>query len=189
MNRGSRRRTFPAMSDRRPAVASTEPLSHQAIRWSWTVLFQAGRLHDAEDAAAATSRRRPQQFGEPERAVFHRLDAEAYFMLLAARQLQRVLRGLHGDDRLPGDAAHVRVLRDVLEHLDNLSAGTEAAYNRLVVEAPWEVNPGGIASSVHPRSHFWGPDGTLLGGVVRVADVEQWAGEVYAEQLAAERAG
>lgn len=96
------------------------------------------------------------------------MDADAHFVLVAARQLLRALRAFDGNDRLPEGLtnAQVRDVRDALEHWD-APGGSDAA--RRLAER-----------GADPAAHHWSVEGPgVLGDVVPDAVLKQWALDVY----------
>ncbi|MEO6714278.1 MAG: hypothetical protein ABIM89_12725 [Mycobacteriales bacterium] len=145
---------------------------YRAQRWSHVLSWQIDRLYEARHAALASHEEVMKAAFYPDegRWPFMKMDAEAHFALVAARQLLRSLRAFDGNDRLPDGLtnAKVRDVRDALEHWD-APGGSEAA-RRL-------SKHGADASN-----HVWSAAGPgILGDVVPDAMLRKWAVEVYAD--------
>jgi len=145
---------------------------YRAQRWSHALPWQIDRLYAARQHALESHERVMKEGFYPDEArwPFMEMDAEAHFVLVAARQLLRALRAFDGDDRLPVGLtnAQVRDVRDALEHWDR-PGGSDAA-KRLSQQ-------GADASA-----HVWALDGTgVLGDVVPDSVLRSWAVTVYAE--------
>lgn len=107
-------------------------------------------------------------YGVEDSWPFMRMNAEAHFALVAARQLLRALRAFDGNDRLPDGLsnAQVRDVRDALEHWDKPSTAAE----RLAKQG------------VDAAAHVWWLDHTgVLGDVISDKVLRQWAADVYAD--------
>lgn len=145
---------------------------YRAQRWSHVLAWQIDRLYGARRAALASHEEVMKKSFYPDegRWPFMKMDAEAHFALVAARQLLRSLRAFDGDDRLPEGLsnAKVRDVRDALEHWD--AQGGSAAAKRLSKD-------GADASN-----HVWSAAGPgILGDVVPDAILRTWAVDVYAD--------
>lgn len=145
---------------------------NRAQRWSHVLLWQIDRLYEARARALVSNKRVREAGYYPEEALwpFMKMEAEAHFALVAARQLVRSLRAFDQNDRLPEGLtnAQVRDLRDALEHWDK-PGGSEAA-QRLHEQG------------ADPSMHTWTASGAgVLGGVVSDAALRQWAVDIYAE--------
>jgi hypothetical protein len=139
--------------------------------WAHALPIQIDRLWDARRRALADWRGVEESGHYPSEARFPflEMDAEAYFVLVAARQLLRALRAFDGNDRLPEGLtnAQVRDVRDALEHWDQ---------------------PGGRAAQAmakrgaDPAAHVWTEKGPgVLGEIVQDAVLRQWGLDVYAD--------
>jgi hypothetical protein len=143
----------------------------KAERWAHALPIQIDRLWDARRRALADWRGVEESGHYPNEArfPFMEMDAEAYFVLVAARQLLRALRAFDGNDRMPEGLtnAEVRDVRDALEHWDQ---------------------PGGRAAramakrGADPAAHVWTESGPgVLGEIVQDAVLRQWGLDVYAD--------
>lgn len=135
------------------------------LPWQIDRLYEARRLAVESDRRVRERRSR----GEEDNWPFYRMDAEAHFALVAARQLLRALRAFDGNDRLPEGLtnAQVRDVRDAIEHWDRPDSRAAQALK---------------AAGANPSSHPWTADGPgLLGDVVQDAVLRRWAVDVYAE--------
>jgi hypothetical protein len=145
---------------------------YRAQRWAHVLAWQIDRLHTARQAAMASHEKvlADNYYPDEARWPFMKMDAEAHFALVAARQLLRALRAFDGNDRLPEGLtnAQVRDVRDALEHWDK-PGGSDAA-NRLARQGADYAN------------HVWFADHTgVLGDVVRDSVLRSWAVTVYAD--------
>jgi hypothetical protein len=146
----------------------------KAQRWAHVLPLQIDRLYEARRRALESHKQVMQEKFYPDegRWAFMKMDADAHFVLVAARQLLRALRAFDGDDRLPEGLtnAQVRDVRDALEHWDT-PGGSDAA-RRL------------SRAGADPSAHQWTADGPgVLGSVVSDAVLRQWAVDVYAALL------
>ena len=147
---------------------------YRSQRWAHALPWQIDRLYAARLHAMESHRAVLEAGFYPDegRWPFMKMDAEAHFALVAARQLLRALRAFDGDDRLPPGLTNrqVRDVRDALEHWDT-PGGSDAA-KRLSQQG------------ADPTSHVWFDDGSgVLGGVVADSVLRKWAVDVYAELL------
>jgi hypothetical protein len=145
-----------------------------ASRWAHVLPWAIDRLYESRRVALESHLAVQERafFGEEDSWPFFRMDAEAHFCLVAARQLIRALRAFDSNDRLPTGLsnAKVRDLRDAPEHWD-APGGSDAA-KRLQQQG------------AEPFSHKWSERGPgLLGDVVPDAVLREWAASVYAELL------
>lgn len=103
---------------------------YKAQRWAHVLPLQVDRLYETCQRAMQSNEKvmREGLYPDEGRWPFLEIDAEAHFVLVAARQLVRALRAFDGDDRLPEGLtnAQVRDVRDALEHWDK-PGGSEAA--------------------------------------------------------------
>lgn len=152
------------------ASEETRDAHYKAQRWSHVLPVQIDRLYEARRRAIESHKKVLQESFYPDEArwPFMEMDADAHFVLVAARQLLRALRAFDGNDRLPDGLtnAQVRDVRDALEHWD--TPGGSNAAKRL------------SKTGANPAAHQWSIDGPgVLGDVVSDAVLRQWAVEVY----------
>jgi hypothetical protein len=137
------------------------------IRWSWATLLQIERLREAEAALTATAGEPPaDQYGEAERAPFHRLRVEGHFAVVAARNLLRAVARLdhpRGKDAIvpPATRTHVRTLRDCFEHWDEEEHAETGKGNKGRAFRDFAA----LDLADDPASYRWGGSGTYIGGL------------------------
>ena len=145
---------------------------YKAQRWAHALPVQIDRLYESRQRAIESHKRVMLEKFYPDegRWPFMVMDADAHFVLVAARQLIRALRAFDGNDRLPEGLsnAQVRDLRDALEHWDT-PGGSDAAKRLSQRGADF-------------AAHHWSVEGPgVLGEVVSDAALRQWAVDVYAD--------
>lgn len=144
----------------------------KVLQWSYVLDWQVDRLRAARDAWVATHHATDwsgRTYTAEDSKPAHRVEAERYFTLVAARRLMRALDAFGGGLRLPSslDQQEMIALRDSVEHFDRL---TGKAQRKMA------------ALGADPDAHQWKSGGPgVLGGLVSDQALKDWASAVYSE--------
>ena len=158
-----------------PAIDAQWKAHDRALHWSHVLEWQVTRLREARGQVVASQERVriTQVYEFCDRWPFFKLDAEAHFTLVAARQLLRALKAFDGNDRFPASLPDdkLRLLRDALEHWDEPTGRASRQMEALEVD---------------PHSHQWSSSTAegVLGDLVTDESLRQWAADVYIEMQA-----
>lgn len=140
---------------------------YRGLDWSLAVLHQIDRVHEAEQAALAAEqdRRSRSIYRAEDRDPFTLMRAEAYYLMTGARQLVRALQVYGHKKEVPAPRQDQKLLtrvRDALEHWDK-----DGPADRLREH-----------SSEAATAHRFGYGGTVLGGIIELDQLSEWAQDV-----------